>query len=253
MANPASVFCEEQGFTLEMRENENGTYGVCVFPDGSECEEWAYFRGECKQGFSKIDSNGPEDQAIAQNAVALYGNIITSGTEVPAPSILIIYPEDIAIIYITGEDGDIENQIIELQNKSEPGNKANFWGKLQCPSLENCLLTVTSMRVDGPGEFPPPDQIEAWEGVIYSGPPGPRSGGDDYFALLGQLSFQYGIDAVDEALKPIIEQFRDTGQAVRISGQLYAGRSDWNATQIMVTTIEPIEVDPGLIPPAPEW
>ena len=21
---------------------------VCVFDDGSECEEWAYFRGECK-------------------------------------------------------------------------------------------------------------------------------------------------------------------------------------------------------------
>jgi hypothetical protein len=22
----------------------------CVFPDGSECEEWAFFRGECAPG-----------------------------------------------------------------------------------------------------------------------------------------------------------------------------------------------------------
>jgi len=48
LANPASVYCEEQGYTLEMRTDENGgQYGVCIFPDGSECEEWAFYRGEC--------------------------------------------------------------------------------------------------------------------------------------------------------------------------------------------------------------
>lgn len=47
LANPASVYCEEQGGNLDMRSNEAGQYGVCVFSDGSECEEWAYFRGEC--------------------------------------------------------------------------------------------------------------------------------------------------------------------------------------------------------------
>lgn len=49
LANPASAHCEEQGYTLEMRtDTEGGTYGVCKFPDGSECEEWAFYRGECK-------------------------------------------------------------------------------------------------------------------------------------------------------------------------------------------------------------
>ena len=51
LANPASVYCGEQGGQLEIREHEDGgQYGVCIFDDGSECEEWAYFRGECAPG-----------------------------------------------------------------------------------------------------------------------------------------------------------------------------------------------------------
>lgn len=46
--NPASVYCQEQGGKLEIREDTSGgQYGVCIFTDGSECEEWAFFRGEC--------------------------------------------------------------------------------------------------------------------------------------------------------------------------------------------------------------
>lgn len=48
MPNPASVFCEQQGTKLEIRTATDGSQsGVCIFPDGSECDEWAYFRGEC--------------------------------------------------------------------------------------------------------------------------------------------------------------------------------------------------------------
>lgn len=36
LPNPASVCCEEHG----------SQYGVCVFPNGSECDEWAFYRGE---------------------------------------------------------------------------------------------------------------------------------------------------------------------------------------------------------------
>jgi putative hemolysin len=48
--NPASQFCEEQGYTLEMRTEAGGTTGYCLFPDGTECEEWAFYRGECGPG-----------------------------------------------------------------------------------------------------------------------------------------------------------------------------------------------------------
>ncbi len=51
MANPASVFCEENGGTSEIRTAADGSQsGACVFPDGSECDEWAYYRGECGPG-----------------------------------------------------------------------------------------------------------------------------------------------------------------------------------------------------------
>ncbi len=47
--NPASVYCEEQGGTVDIRtDNGGGQYGVCVFADGTEVEEWAYFRGEAE-------------------------------------------------------------------------------------------------------------------------------------------------------------------------------------------------------------
>lgn len=48
MPNPASLYCEQNGNTLEIRTADDGSQsGVCVFPDGSTCDEWAYFRGEC--------------------------------------------------------------------------------------------------------------------------------------------------------------------------------------------------------------
>jgi putative hemolysin len=47
LANPASKYCVDQGYQLEMRTDANGTTGYCIFPDGSECEEWAFYRGEC--------------------------------------------------------------------------------------------------------------------------------------------------------------------------------------------------------------
>jgi putative hemolysin len=48
MPNPASVYCEQNGNQLEIQTADDGSQsGVCVFPDGSICDEWAYFRGEC--------------------------------------------------------------------------------------------------------------------------------------------------------------------------------------------------------------
>ena len=48
MPNPASVYCTQTGNKLEIRTAADGSQnGICVFPDGSTCDELAYFRGEC--------------------------------------------------------------------------------------------------------------------------------------------------------------------------------------------------------------
>ncbi|MGZ3597346.1 MAG: putative hemolysin [Syntrophales bacterium] len=62
IANPASVYCVQSGYTLEIRANAGGgEYGVCIFPDGNECEEWAFFRNECGARYRDLpddNSNG---------------------------------------------------------------------------------------------------------------------------------------------------------------------------------------------------
>ena len=65
MANPASVHCEQKGGKLELRQDASGAVaGICIFPDGSECDEWAYYRGECKPG----DSTAATEPAAAPAA-----------------------------------------------------------------------------------------------------------------------------------------------------------------------------------------
>ena len=56
MPNPASKFCRDRGYQLEMRTDASGTTGYCVFPDGSECEEWSYYRGECGPADTTFES-----------------------------------------------------------------------------------------------------------------------------------------------------------------------------------------------------
>ncbi len=52
--NPASVYCTQQGNKLEIHTAADGSQsGVCVFLDGSTCDEWAYFRGKCGQAPQK--------------------------------------------------------------------------------------------------------------------------------------------------------------------------------------------------------
>jgi hypothetical protein len=51
LANPASVYCLKQGGTLDIMAGwDSGQMGICTFPDGKMCEEWAMMRGDCPVG-----------------------------------------------------------------------------------------------------------------------------------------------------------------------------------------------------------
>ena len=54
MPNPASLYCKQNGNKLEIVTAADGSqYGVCVFPNGNTCDEWAYYRGECDPATQK--------------------------------------------------------------------------------------------------------------------------------------------------------------------------------------------------------
>lgn len=63
LANPAASYCIEQGGQVEIQTTANGAQvGLCVFNDGTVCEEWAFLRGECAPGQQYyIDSNAVSD------------------------------------------------------------------------------------------------------------------------------------------------------------------------------------------------
>lgn len=69
LPNPASVYCEKNGGKVDLRtDTTGGVAGICVFSDGSECDEWEYFRGECKPGDS-LKSKPPASPAATQPAL----------------------------------------------------------------------------------------------------------------------------------------------------------------------------------------
>ena len=54
VANPASEYCESQGGTVVIVNAADGSqFGNCRLPDGSEVDEWDYYR-------ARQTSQGPE-------------------------------------------------------------------------------------------------------------------------------------------------------------------------------------------------
>lgn len=59
IANPASLFCVQKGYKLEIRKGaDGGEIGYCIFQGGRECEEWKFFRGECSENQGMIAKEG---------------------------------------------------------------------------------------------------------------------------------------------------------------------------------------------------
>ncbi len=125
LANPASTFCVEQGGKLEMRDNDAGQYGVCVFEDGSECEEWAFFRLECKpgetkQGLQNIEQKEKSTEQGTQSTEQEDKDIFMSQTGNDSIKVFDIKSGDniTSPVTIKGEGVAFENNlIVELRNK----------------------------------------------------------------------------------------------------------------------------------------
>jgi putative hemolysin len=119
LANPASVYCQEQGGTVQIRlDTDGGSYGVCVFGDGSECEEWAFVYAECRPGMYEQAEQGMRPARI--NVVHEAGL-----SEVTVLEILALNTEEIGVPYstiLTIDDQQSLREIIDaLDVDIEPG------------------------------------------------------------------------------------------------------------------------------------
>lgn len=73
MPNPASVYCESHGGKSEIRTLEDGSQtGYCIFSNGNTCEEWAYYRGECKQ---EIVQETPKQKTFFEKIISFFKSL----------------------------------------------------------------------------------------------------------------------------------------------------------------------------------
>jgi len=84
IANPAAVYCEEQGGILTNMEFEAGSMGFCVFEDGSECGQWDFFNKVCSKGDLKkqvLTEGGGKRVYNGDTAVVHYVGTLEDGTK----------------------------------------------------------------------------------------------------------------------------------------------------------------------------
>lgn len=85
--NPASVYCQQQGNTLEIHTATDGSQsGICIFPDGSSCDEWAYYWGECAPSVPATSTPVTAIEATPETGDGIPGGNASGGYMPPGTS-----------------------------------------------------------------------------------------------------------------------------------------------------------------------
>ena len=267
MPNPASVYCEQNGNTLEIRTAADGSQsGVCVFPDGSTCDEWAYFRGECGPAAQKSPTPAMTVEATADASGGGPGGSGDTGGDGSGGYMPPGATEEIAdwwgvikssapgtqyddyferqdlgqIIYfgIDSMDPAVQAQIKALRNS---GKIVHLYGTVfsNVPDFNGSQIQVDRIEVEeqASGGYMPPEEIFDWWGVIKSTESGAQY--DDYFVRQDFVEIIYfGIDSMDLAIQAQIKALRNSGKIVHLYGTLLSNVPDYNGSQIQVDRIE---------------
>src|SRR4030066_33006 len=203
--NPASVYCEQQGNKHEIRMAADGSQnGICVFPEGSECDEGAYFRGECGPAAQKsptpamtaeatIDASGGYMPPGTAEEIRDWWGVIKS-TELGAQYDDYFERQDLGqIIYfgIDSMDPAVKSQIEAFRDSSKI---VNLYGTLlsNVPDYNGSQIQVDRIEEQASGGYMPPgtsEEIADWWGGIKRTEPGAQY--DDYFERqgLGQVIY----------------------------------------------------------------
>ena len=270
MSNPASVYCTQEGNKLEIRTAANGSQsGICVFLDGSTCDEWAYYRGECgpavqksqtpamtveatteASGGDQSGSSGTEEQAsggymppgTSEEIADWWGVIKSTGPGAQYDDYFELWTNGQVIYFgIDSMDPAVQAQIVSLRDS---GRIVHLYGTLfsNVPDFNRSQVQVDRIEVGEQGlggsmQPGPTEEIFDWWGVIKSMESGAQY--DDYFERQDFTQIIYfGIDAMDPAVKSQLEELRDSGKIVHLYGTLFSNVPDYNGSQILVDRIE---------------
>ena len=158
LANPASVNCVDKGGQLDIRTDESGgQYGVCKFPGGSECEEWKFFRGECRAGVldCATSQNGTIKKEFKMNLADIQDktayaalrqaavNMINQCFEVKLAEEYEIKPGEVSV-----QEGTFKNKI---SLNTQIFDKLKFYPKMELADYEGVALDggLTYETADG--------------------------------------------------------------------------------------------------------
>ena len=71
LPNPAATYCVNHGGSLRYVETPEGTVGYCDLPDGTTCEEWAFYNGEC----GPSNNPNPTPKSTCDNKILIQGKV----------------------------------------------------------------------------------------------------------------------------------------------------------------------------------
>jgi putative hemolysin len=185
MPNPASVYCQEHGGKVELRQDASGgVAGICVFADGSECDEWAYFRGECKPGNTPAASSTPSAEIeVASDGWKIYRNeTLGYRFDYPADARIEIADDPLETLSIIGPL--VQDEYWPIIFVNHPGGRDDFRPPEGADLAQ--WLTDHSLLVD---ERQPDTQIADTAAIHTRRSRGVQSYASDsyYFARSGQL------------------------------------------------------------------
>jgi putative hemolysin len=174
--NPASVYCEAQGYRSEIRTADDGSQtGYCIFPDGSECDEWMNYRGECGPSGS---SPQPADE-IVEGWRTYRNEQLGYSFQYPADAVIGIDDNPLKSLSIHGPGmGE------EFWGISHPGDREEY----RPPENADLLQWLTDHYLVGENRMPD-TQIAGRLAIHYRHERSPQSYADDryFFAKDGQL------------------------------------------------------------------
>ena len=171
--------------------------------------------------------------------VAWFGHIASAPEASRFENMVVLSPQGIGQIGLTGANPEIEAEINSLRDAEVPNEYVHIWGTLLACTIDNyeknnCELVVE--RIQSGANYSE-EQVHDWFGTIKKTT---FNDGESYvFELLWQFPMWYGIDASqDESLQAKLAHFFETGEVVEMSGLLMVGVPDVNGTRIEISSIQ---------------